>query len=88
MVGHNLRFNKNLVKIKKMLNKEMIGRIISTRVHCGSYLPYRHPEENYRKGYGAREELGGGPILDSIHEIDYMLWFFGKIGSYLLILGN
>lgn len=78
-VGYNLRFHPELIKIKKILDKGEIGNIISVRAQYGSYLPDWHPQEDYRKGYSASEELGGGIILDASHEIDYLRWLFGEV---------
>jgi predicted dehydrogenase len=77
LVGYNLRFDPLLHQLHAWLNESRIGRVISARLHFGSYLPWRHPWEDYRAGYGARKGLGGGVILDAIHELDYALWLFG-----------
>ena len=79
LMGYNMRYHPGLRQIKKILNKGGIGRILSARVQCGQYLPDWHPEEDYRKGYSARSELGGGIILDASHEIDYLRWFLGEV---------
>ena len=79
MMGFNMRFKSSLIKIKKLLEEEKIGKIVSARIHVGSYLPYRHPDRDYREEYGAKKSLGGGVILDAIHQIDYALWFLGDV---------
>jgi predicted dehydrogenase len=77
LVGLNLRFDPLLQQLEAWLEEQRIGQVASARFHFGSYLPWRHPWEDYRVGYGARSELGGGVILDAIHEIDLSLWLFG-----------
>jgi predicted dehydrogenase len=77
LVGYNLRFDPLLHQLRVWLNDSRIGHVASARLHFGSYLPWRHPWEDYRVGYGARRSLGGGVILDAIHELDYALWLFG-----------
>lgn len=74
----NLRFHP----VIKWL-KENIGyhRTIEVNVYCGSYLPDWRPFKDYRKIYSARNDLGGGVHLDLSHEIDYILWIFGKPAS-------
>lgn len=88
MVGYNMRFNPLGLQIKAWLDAGLIGQAISARIHVGSYLPWRHPQEDYRRGYGAREELGGGVLLDAIHELDYALWFFGMPESVYCLSGK
>ncbi len=39
------------------------------------------PDTDYRMVYAANKDQGGGVLLDSIHEIDYMSWLFGKVSS-------
>jgi predicted dehydrogenase len=77
LVGCNLRFFRPLAWAKEHLDKGRIGRLLSARIACGSYLPNWHPDEDYSKGYSANSSLGGGVILDSIHELDYMRWLLG-----------
>ena len=77
MVAYNLRFHPALEQARAWLDEGRIGRVVSARLHCGEHLPSRHPWEDYRVGYGARADLGGGVLLDAIHELDYALWLFG-----------
>lgn len=78
MAGYNFRFDPLVRRLRTALGEKRIGRVTSARFHCGSYLPWRHPWEDYRAGYGARRELGGGVILDAVHELDLALWFLGR----------
>lgn len=77
MMGCPLRFHPCIKKVKDMISKKEIGRVIFVQVENGSYLPDWHPEEDYKKGYSARDELGGGVVLTCIHELDYLYWIFG-----------
>ena len=79
LVGCNLRFHPGIATIKDLLAKQMIGKVICARVQAGQYLPDWHPGEDYRSGYSANKSLGGGTILDSIHQIDYVRWFLGDV---------
>ena len=78
LIGCNLRFHKCIKKIRELLHENKIGKVISVQAEYGSYLPDWHPYEDYRKGYSAKKELGGGVVFTNIHEIDYLYWFFGK----------
>jgi len=88
MVGYNLRFHSCVCRMHDWLEEKRIGHVASARLHAGSYLPARHPWEDYRRGYGARKNLGGGVILDAIHEIDYALWLFGMPQSVNCVAGK
>ena len=87
-MGCNFRFYPPIMKIKKYIEENRIGRIISVQVENGSYLPDWHPNEDYSKGYAAKQKLGGGVVLSQIHEIDYLYWFFGKIDHVSSISGK
>jgi len=77
-VGYNFRFHKALNIIKKTINNRSLGKILHTSAYFGQYLPEWRPNQDYRKNYTARKELGGGIIHDSSHEIDYLRWLFGE----------
>lgn len=88
LVGCNLRFHPGLVKVKQLLDEGAIGRIVAARVEVGQYLPDWHPWEDYRQGYSARRELGGGVILDAIHELDYIQWLLGEVREVSCFAGR
>lgn len=88
LVGCNFRFHPGLMKIHLLLHKGAIGRIISSRAQFGQYLPDWHPWEDYRHTYSAQKKLGGGVILDRIHEIDYMRWLFGEVSEVTAMAGH
>lgn len=81
LMGCNMRFNPVIKKIREIILNNEINNIYSYRIECGSYLPDWHLNEDYRESYSARKDLGGGVILDLIHEIDYAYWLFGEIES-------
>jgi len=88
MVGCQLRFHPNLITVKGWLEQDLVGRVLSVQVNTGEYLPGWHPWEDYRAGYAARRDLGGGVILTLIHEIDYLYWFLGPLRPLDTIGGN
>ncbi len=79
MVGYNLRHMKSLSKFREILKKKTIGKIFSVRSEVGQYLPSWRLNSDYKKSVSARKELGGGVLLELSHDIDYLLWLFGKV---------
>jgi predicted dehydrogenase len=81
LVGFQFRFHPSLVRAKQLISDGEIGRVISAHVHFGEYLPAWHPWEDYRKGYAARADMGGGVVLTQCHSLDYLPWLVGKVKS-------
>jgi predicted dehydrogenase len=79
LVGFQLRFNPGLRQIRTWLHAGAIGTVVSAQVHWGEYLPGMHPWEDYRVGYAARAELGGGVLLTLCHPFDYLRWLIGEL---------
>lgn len=79
LVGYQYRFHPGLQKVNDLLEEKVIGRPLSVRAHWGEYLPGWHPWEDYRLGYSARTDLGGGVVLTLSHPLDYLRWLLGDI---------
>lgn len=79
LTGYNLRFLPSLQRFRDLLNVNVIGRVLSVRCEIGQYLPSWRPDTDYRQGVSARQELGGGALLEISHELDYLRWIFGEI---------
>jgi predicted dehydrogenase len=77
MVGYNLRFHPGLARLKELVGEGAVGQIVSVRATVGEYLPGWHPGEDYRRGYSARRDLGGGAVLTLSHELDAVCWLLG-----------
>lgn len=78
MIGYHFRFHPLFRLTKRLLNEGRIGRPLTVHAHYGDYLPGWHPWEDFRYGYSARGDLGGGITGTLSHPIDYLLWFFGE----------
>jgi predicted dehydrogenase len=76
-VGYNLRFLPSLRKVRSLLREGRIGRVLTARAQFGFYLPAWRPGSDYRDNYAVSRELGGGILLDAIHELDYLGWMLG-----------
>ena len=77
-VGYQTRYDSLLHRIKKYISNKTFGKICYVNIQHRSYLPFHHQYEDYRIGYAARRDLGGGVLLSFIHEIDYANFLFGK----------
>jgi len=75
-VGYNLRFHPIIQLIKEKIN---IDELWNIQVFCGSYLPSWRPGRDYKKTSSAKQEMGGGVLLELSHELDYIQWLIGAI---------
>jgi predicted dehydrogenase len=78
LMGFQFRFHPTLQMAAQLLAEGSIGRLVAARAHWGEYLPNWHPWEDYRQGYSARADLGGGVILTLCHPLDYLGWLLGR----------
>jgi predicted dehydrogenase len=88
LMGYQFRYHPGLQKIIELLAASAIGRPLSVRCHWGEYLPGWHPWEDYRQGYSARADLGGGVVLTLSHPLDYLRWIFGEVESLWAFTGK
>ena len=88
LVGYQFRFHPGLQQTSRLLAENAIGRPLSVRAHWGEYLPDWHPWEDYRQGYSARIDLGGGVILTLSHPLDYLRWLFGNVEACWAFAGQ
>ena len=75
-VAYNLRFNPIINFLKKKIRSKKIWNV---NFFCGSYLPGWRSNVVYQKSSSAKNQLGGGVLLDLSHELDYVQCLFGKI---------
>ena len=101
LVGFQFRFHPGLQKVKQLISStpppltskpsppaSTIGRPLSVHAHWGEYMPGWHPWEDYRHGYSARADLGGGAILSLCHPLDYLRWLFGEVEALWAFAGR
>ena len=81
LVGFQFRFHPTLQQAAVLLAEGAIGSPQAVRVQWGEYLPNWHPWEDYRQGYAARADLGGGVVLTLSHPFDYLRWLLGEVGA-------
>lgn len=76
-IGCQFRSHPNLIDLEHKLSKSEFGKSITYRLAMGHRLDAWRPSQDYRQGYSARSERGGGALFDLIHQIDIALWLFG-----------
>ncbi|MFH1133494.1 MAG: Gfo/Idh/MocA family oxidoreductase [Nanoarchaeota archaeon] len=76
MVGYQLRFSPLYQKVRKIV-KDNADKLVSASFEWGTFVPLHHPYEDYSKNHAAREETGGGVVMQLIHEVDVLYDLFG-----------
>ena len=76
-VGYQTHFDPIFQKAKDLIVTNELGDVVSARFEWCTFLPDHHKYEDYREGYAARSNLGGGVLLGLSHEIDVVLSLFG-----------
>jgi predicted dehydrogenase len=77
LVGFQFRFDPGLARVAAILRDGEIGAPVHVRCVWGEHLPDWHPWEDWRRGYAARAELGGGVHHTICHPLDYLQMLFG-----------
>lgn len=75
----NMRFHPGVATVHRLVSEGAIGRPLRASIWCGSWLPNWRPDVDYRDTYSAHRDLGGGVLLDAIHELDYAIWTLGPV---------
>lgn len=88
LVGCNLRYLPSLRLTRELLLSDRIGTVIRASFQAGQWLPDWRPNQDYRTSYSASPELGGGVIMDLIHELDAVRWFFGEFEEIHAVAGH
>ncbi|MCS6993450.1 MAG: Gfo/Idh/MocA family oxidoreductase [Anaerolineales bacterium] len=88
LVGFQFRYHPTLRKARELLQAGALGQVLTVHAHWGEYLPNWHPWEDYRAGYAAREELGGGVIRTLTHPLDYLRYLLGEIETLQALHGH
>ena len=77
-VGYMMRFHPVMISLKKMISSEILGKVIYIESEWREYLPDWHPWEDYKKGYAARSDMGGGAALTLSHDLDLICWLLNR----------
>ena len=87
-VAMNLRFHRAVRALREVVETGRLGRVLYAQVSLGYDLRMWRPTVDYRQSYSARAELGGGILLDAIHELDYTTWILGEPVSAVAEVGH
>lgn len=87
-VAYNLRFLSSAQRMKALIDESRVGRILGIRIEVGQYLPDWRPQADYRRQVSANRALGGGVLLELSHELDYLIWLFGRFDKVFCIATN
>ena len=74
-VAAPIRFTRYVKKLKECVDA---NDIYSARIIFSSYMPSWQPGRDYRKSFRCFNNRGGGVDVDLLHEVDYMIYLFGK----------
>ena len=77
----NLRFHPAILGLRQLIENGALGKLRFARASFGYDLRRWRAGTDYRGSYSAQAELGGGIVLDAIHELDYLLWLLGPVSS-------
>jgi len=88
LVGFQFRFHPTLNKARELIQSGAIGQVLTVHAHWGEYLPDWHPWEDYRRGYAARAELGGGVTVTLTHSLDYLRFLLGEVAALWAFSGR
>jgi predicted dehydrogenase len=88
VVGYQTKFHPCFSFVKSILVEGRFGSLVSAGFEWGTFLPDHHSYEDYRLGYAANDDLGGGVTLGLIHEIDLIYRFMGIPKTVSAIGGN
>jgi predicted dehydrogenase len=77
--AHQFRFEPGLLALRDLMRSGALGVVLTVEAHQGEHLADYHPDEDYRTGYAARRDLGGGVLRTQIHHLDHLEWIFGPL---------
>jgi predicted dehydrogenase len=80
-VAMNLRFHPAVRRLRELVSERALGKPLLASAWFGYDLRRWRPGSDYRGSYSARAELGGGIVLDAIHELDYLLSLLGPVAE-------
>ncbi len=85
-VGHNLSFHPGVRGMWQQLETGALGAPLALQCQAAHWLPDWHPDEDFRRAYFARADLGGGVLRTLVHEIQLAVDTLGPADGVSCIL--
>ena len=85
-VAYNLRFAPVVTALRTAL-AESAGSVVAVNMHVGQHLSTWRPGTQVHESYSAHKARGGGALRDLSHELDLLVWLWGRV-SGLCALGG
>ena len=82
-----MHFHPLIKELKKLLQKNTIGKILIIQHHSGQYLPNWHPWEDYRKFFVSKKITGGAREMVPV-ELVWLTYLFDEIKSVTANVGK
>jgi predicted dehydrogenase len=81
MMGHELRFNPNRIKLAELIRSGAIGEVRHAHIsNIGS--GWSNPAGRPKGDWWSLAERGGGRLgANGSHQVDLLRWWFGEVGS-------
>jgi predicted dehydrogenase len=76
-VGHVLQFHPVVRTLDRAMFDATYGSPLALQAQAGQWLPDWHPEEDYRRSFAARADLGGGVVRTLMHELHLAIQLLG-----------
>ncbi len=76
LVGYHLHYKRGFSFVSNLLKSSELGKLFYAKAYAGHYLPLWRPGD-YVNSVSAKKSLGGGVLLESSHDYDYLRAFFG-----------
>jgi predicted dehydrogenase len=82
-ITYQFRFHPHIQLLKNIFadKQNKYGAPLYVTAEWSEYLPDWHPWEDYKQGYSARKDLGGGVLLTQIHPLNYLTYIFGDVNK-------
>ena len=77
-VGYNMRFTERLQYMKKQIIRGNLNDIQNVNIEVLTDFRKWRKNKDYKDTVSFHKSLGGGVINELSHEVDYMIYLFGK----------